>query len=79
VTSASSTSAVRSPGRSTVAIVIAILAVLVVGFLAFATLYADVLWFDQLGYLSVLTTQWWAMALMFLVGFAAMALTMWVR
>jgi len=78
VTSASSTSAVRSPGRSTVAIVIAILAVLVVGFLAFATLYADVLWFDQLGYLSVLTTQWWAMALMFLVGFAAMALTMWV-
>lgn len=78
MTSASSTSDVRSRGRSTVAIVIAVLAVLVVGFLAFAYLYADVLWFDQLGYLSVLTTQWWAMALMFLVGFAAMALTMWV-
>ncbi|TPX03309.1 UPF0182 family protein, partial [Schumannella luteola] len=53
------------------------LAVLVVGFLAFAYLYADVLWFDQLGYLSVLTTQWWAMAVMFLVGFAAMAIAMW--
>ncbi|PZQ92132.1 MAG: hypothetical protein DI534_03175 [Leifsonia xyli] len=54
------------------------LAVLVVGFMGFAYLYADVLWFDQLGYLSVLTTQWWAIAVLFLIGFAAMALTMWV-
>ncbi|MGN6272112.1 MAG: UPF0182 family membrane protein [Protaetiibacter sp.] len=78
MTSASSTPAVRARGRSTVAIVIAILAVLVVGFLAFATLYADVLWFSQLDFLSVLTTQWWAMGLMFLIGFAAMALVMWL-
>jgi len=77
VTSASSSSDVRSRGRSTIAIVIAILAVLVVGFLAFASLYADVLWFSQLDYLSVLTTQWWAMAIMFVIGFAAMALVMW--
>ncbi len=79
MTSASSTTHdPRSRGRSTVAIVIAILAVLVVGFLAFANLYADVLWYDQLGYLSVLTTQWTAIAAMFLVGFAAMALAMWL-
>ena len=78
MTSASSTPAVRARGRSTVAIVVAILAVLVVGFLAFATLYADVLWFSQLDFLSVLTTQWWAMGLMFLIGFAAMALVMWL-
>jgi uncharacterized membrane protein (UPF0182 family) len=77
VTSASSSSDVRSRGRSTIAIVIAILAVLVVGFLAFASLYADVLWFSQLDYLSVLTTQWWAMAIMLVIGFAAMALVMW--
>ena len=77
MTSASSSSDVRSRGRSTIAIVIAILAVLVVGFLAFASLYADVLWFSQLDYLSVLTTQWWAMAIMFVIGFAAMALVMW--
>ncbi|QNO38402.1 UPF0182 family protein [Protaetiibacter sp. SSC-01] len=73
-----SPSDVRSRGRSTAAIVIAILAVLVVGFLAFSYLYADVLWFDQLGFLGVLTTQWWAVAVMFLVGFAAMAIVMWV-
>jgi uncharacterized membrane protein (UPF0182 family) len=78
VTSASSTSAVRARGRSTIAIVVAILAVLVVGFLAFAYLYADVLWFSQLDFLSVLTTQWWAMGVMFLIGFAAMALVMWL-
>ncbi|HET8895795.1 MAG TPA: UPF0182 family protein, partial [Protaetiibacter sp.] len=78
MTSASSTSAVRASGRSTIAIVIAILAVLVVGFLAFAYLYADVLWFSQLDFLSVLTTQWWAMGILFLVGFAAMALVMWL-
>ncbi|RQP09326.1 MAG: UPF0182 family protein [Microbacteriaceae bacterium] len=76
VTSASPT-AVRSRGRSTVAIVVAILAVIAVGFLAFSYLYADLLWFDQLGYLGVLTTQWWAVAVMFLVGFAAMALVLW--
>ncbi|MFT4029282.1 MAG: UPF0182 family protein [Protaetiibacter sp.] len=75
--SSASSTAVHSRGRGTVAIVVAILAALVVGFLGFAYLYSDVLWFDQLGYLSVLTTQWWAIAVMFLVGFAAMALTMW--
>ena len=76
MTSASPT-AVRPRGRSTVAIVVAILAVIAVGFLAFSYLYADLLWFDQLGYLGVLTTQWWAVAVMFLVGFAAMALVLW--
>ena len=34
-------------------------------------LYADVLWFDQLGFLDVLTTQWVARVVMFLVGFFA--------
>ncbi len=77
MTSASSTAANRARGRSTIAIVVAILAVLVVGFLAFAYLYADVLWFSQLDFLSVLTTQWWAMGVMFLIGFVSMALVMW--
>jgi hypothetical protein len=39
----------------------------------FSNLYADVLWFDQAGYLGVLTTQWIANAAMFLIGFVAMA------
>ncbi|MBN9606463.1 MAG: UPF0182 family protein [Actinomycetales bacterium] len=49
-------------------------AVLVVLFFAFAGLYTEVLWFDQLGYLEVLTTQWAALAVLFAVGFVAMAL-----
>lgn len=77
MTSASSTTEPRTRGRSTFAIVVAILAVLVVGFLVFSNLYADVLWFDQLSYLSVLTTQWGAIAVMFLIGFASTALVIW--
>ncbi len=68
---ASSTIDPRARGRSTFAIVIAILVALVVLFLVFANLYTNVLWFDQLGYLPVLTTQWWAMAAMFGIGFLA--------
>lgn len=51
-----------------------ILAVLVIAFFAFSSLYADVLWYQQLGYLNVLTTQWVSTVVMFLVGFLAMAL-----
>ena len=59
--------------RVTLAITAAIVAVLVVIFFILAGLYTDVLWFDQLGFLSVLTTQWTATVVMFLVGFVAMA------
>ncbi|HWH25913.1 MAG TPA: UPF0182 family protein [Pseudolysinimonas sp.] len=68
----------RSRTRATLAITAAILAVLVIGFFAFASFYADVLWFDQLGYLGVLTTQWGATIAMFGVGFFAMALIVWL-
>ncbi len=61
----------RARGRSTFAIVVAILAAIVVLFLVFANLYTNVLWYDQLGYLPVLTTQWWSMAAMFGIGFVA--------
>ena len=52
--------------RAPLAITAAIIAGLVVAFFIFAGLYADVLWFDQLGFLSVLTTQWIAGVVMFL-------------
>ncbi|MGN6326816.1 UPF0182 family membrane protein [Pseudolysinimonas sp.] len=64
----------RSRTRAVVAISAIILAVLVIAFFAFAGLYSDVLWYQQLGFLNVLTTQWAATVVMFLVGFAAMAL-----
>ena len=60
--------------RAALTITAAILAVIVVLFFIFSGLYTDVLWFDQLGYLPVLTTQWTATAVMFLVGFFGMAI-----
>jgi uncharacterized membrane protein (UPF0182 family) len=64
--------------RAPLAITAAIIAGLVIVFFIFAGLYADVLWFDQLGFLSVLTTQWIAGTVLFLIGFVAMALPVWV-
>ncbi|MET0726466.1 MAG: UPF0182 family protein [Leifsonia sp.] len=63
--------------RAPLIITIVVVAALVVGFFVFAGVYADVLWFDQLGFLSVLTTQWVAGASMFLIGFVAMAVPVW--
>ncbi|QEO10883.1 UPF0182 family protein [Protaetiibacter larvae] len=54
------------------------LAVLVIGFLVFSNLFTDVLWYDQLGFLPVLTTQWYAVVAMFLVGFVATGLVLWL-
>ncbi len=47
---------------------------IVLGFLGFASIFTEVLWFDQLGYLPVLVTQWVAAGAMFLIGFFAMAI-----
>ncbi|MBX3098328.1 MAG: UPF0182 family protein [Salinibacterium sp.] len=60
--------------RVSLTITAAVIAVLVIAFLVFANLYTDVLWFDQVGYLNVLTTQWFASAIMFAIGFFAMAI-----
>ena len=50
----------RNRSRAAFAITAAAIAVLIILFFIFSGLYADVLWFDQLGYLNVLTTQWYA-------------------
>lgn len=64
--------------RTTLTITAAVLAVIVILFFVFAGLYTDILWYNQLGYLNVLTTQWIAGVVMFLVGFFAMAVPVWV-
>lgn len=71
----SSPAAASAPrrGRAPLAITAAIIAGLVILFFIFAGLYTDVLWFDQLGFLSVLTTQWLAGSILFLIGFIGMA------
>ena len=62
-----------SRSRVTLLITLTVVAVLVILFFIFASLYTDWLWFEQLGFLKVLTTQWVASTVMFLIGFVAMA------
>ena len=64
--------------RRVLTISIAIIAALVAGFFVFSNLYTDWLWFSQLGFESVLTTGWIWRVVMFLVGFVAMAIPVWL-
>jgi uncharacterized membrane protein (UPF0182 family) len=70
--------ATPSRSRRIIAISLAIIAALVVGFFIFASLYTDWLWYEQLGYSDVLLTQWFARVVMFLIGFVGMALPVWL-
>ncbi|MDD9152554.1 UPF0182 family protein [Plantibacter flavus] len=64
--------------RAPIAITVAIIAALLIGFFVFSGFYADLLWFQQLGFTEVLTTQWIAAIAMFIVGFVGMALPVWL-
>lgn len=59
-------------------ITLAVLAVALFLFFIFSSLYTDWLWFEQLGYTTVLTTQWVATVVMFLIGFVAMAVPVFI-
>nr|WP_263971460.1 UPF0182 family protein [Pseudoclavibacter chungangensis] len=56
-----------------------VVAALILLFFWFSGFYADILWFEQLGYLGVLLTQWGATASMFAIGFVAMAVPLYVN
>ncbi|HWU47524.1 MAG TPA: UPF0182 family protein [Humibacter sp.] len=75
----SSTAAGNQGGRRRAAIwiTIGVIVAVVIAFFVFAGLYTDVLWYQQLGYLEVLTTQWFAGATLFFIGFLGMALPLW--
>lgn len=75
-----STARSESPSRRRLplAITLVVVGALVVVFFLFSGLYTDYLWFAQLGYSSVLTTQWAAVAVMFAIGFVAMAVPVWL-
>ncbi|GGK89149.1 UPF0182 protein [Salinibacterium xinjiangense] len=64
--------------RVTLTITAVIIAVVVIAFFVVSNLYTEVLWYDQLGFLNVLTTQWFAGVAMFLVGFFGMAIPVYV-
>ncbi|WP_427019017.1 UPF0182 family protein [Pseudarthrobacter sp. P1] len=55
-----------------------VVAVLVIGFLFFANVYTDVLWYSQLGFLDVFWRENVAKGLTFFVGFLAMAAAVYV-
>ena len=57
---------------------IAIFAAVIAGLFTFASLYTDVLWFDQVGYLEVLLTSWGGSVVMFLLGFVSMFIPVWL-
>ena len=59
--------------RAALAITLGVVVVLLIGFFLFAGLYTDALWFGQLGYSSVLYTEWLTIAGLFVVGFVGMA------
>lgn len=63
--------------RAPIAITIGIVALLVIAFFVFAGIYADVLWYDQVGYLNVFATEWISRIVLFVIGFLAMALPVW--
>ncbi|GAB3600997.1 UPF0182 family membrane protein [Microbacterium tumbae] len=73
-TTSAPTPATPRTSRRIVTITLVILAALVAAFFIFSSLYTEFLWFDQLTFASVLTTQWIAAAGMFVVGFLGMAL-----
>ncbi|WP_306233711.1 UPF0182 family protein [Agrococcus beijingensis] len=67
------TTAPRRQRPSPLLITVLIVAAIIGAFVLFSGFYADVLWFDQLGFLQVLQTRWVSMLVMFLIGFVAMA------
>ncbi len=59
--------------RSPLILTAVIIGILLVAFLALSGVFADVLWFQQLGFFNVMATQWIASISLFLIGFLAMA------
>ncbi|MDI3331964.1 MAG: UPF0182 family protein [Micrococcus sp.] len=57
---------------------IVVVAALVVLFMFFAGIYADVLWYNQIGYSEVFWTEIWTRAALFLIGGAVMGAAVWL-
>lgn len=77
-TTSAPTPATPRTSRRIFAISLAVIAALVAAFFVFASLYTEYLWFDQLDFANVLTTQWLATGVMFVVGFLGMAAPLFV-
>lgn len=71
-------SAARPAWRSPLFISLGILIAVIAAFFMFASLFADVLWYNQIGFGTVLFTQWAAVLGFFVLGFVAMAIPVWL-
>ena len=69
-----SAQAARQRRLSPLAITIVLVVILILAFLGVSAVMTEVLWFKQVGFLPVLTTQWIAAGGMFLIGFFGMAI-----
>ncbi|MDR2380156.1 MAG: UPF0182 family protein [Bifidobacteriaceae bacterium] len=63
--------------RSPVAWTVGILAVLALALYAASQIWTEVLWFKQINFLQVFTTQWIARIALFLAGFLVMGIVVW--
>ena len=57
----------RSPLIVTISVVLALIG----GFVSFASVWVDVLWYDQAGFTSVLYTQWIALGIIGVSAFSS--------
>ena len=64
--------------RSPLMLTLVIVAALAVAFYYFTGFYTDFLWFDQLGFSEVVIVRWLSIAVMFLIGFAIMAVPLYL-
>ncbi|GEL94602.1 UPF0182 family membrane protein [Cellulomonas composti] len=60
--------------RGALAPTLVVLGVIVVAVLVLAQVWTEVLWYDELGFVDVLTTTWGARVVLFVLGFLVMAL-----
>ena len=64
--------------RSPLIVTISVLLALVGAFVSFATVWVDVLWYDQAGFTSVLYTQWIALGIIGVSAFFLMSVPLWL-
>ncbi len=64
--------------RLPLVITLVVIGLILGGFFLFANHNTEVLWFDQLGYLEVLLTNWSGTVAMFVIGFVAMFIPVWL-
>ncbi|MCV2394507.1 UPF0182 family protein [Actinotalea sp. M2MS4P-6] len=63
--------------RSPLVLTIAILVGVVIAVMVLAQVWTEVLWYRQVGYLEVLTTQWLTRGVLFVLGFLIMGVAVW--